>query len=338
LPPPKHISYFERYKMTSLLVAKQYVKHFVGRYEVYLYPLGKFLMAFITLVFVNGATGYMARLNSMAVVFVVALMCSFMPPNFTVIMAATFVIAHLYTVSLECAVVMLAIFMLMFLLYYRFSPKDTLIILLTPICFALKIPYVIPLLIGLLATPLSIMSAACGIIAYYTVSYITGNMVTLAGMAADDMAVRFRYVIDGIMSNRAMLVMIAAFAATVIVVYVVRRMPIPHCWIIAMITGSLVNIMALLLGDLVWDITVSIPGAILGTAVSIAIAKVVEFFVFHIDYNRAESVQFEDDEYYYYVKAIPKITVAAPSRKVKKIHSSRRQAEAARMASKEENL
>ncbi|MCL2051587.1 MAG: hypothetical protein FWG91_07665 [Lachnospiraceae bacterium] len=311
--------------MTSLLVVKQHIKHFIGKYEVYLQPLGKFLVAFITLLFVNGATGYMTRLNSLAIVFVVALMCSFMPPNFTVIMAGAFVIAHLYAVSMECAVVMLAIFLLMFLLYYRFSPKDTLVILLTPIFFILKLPYAVPLTLGLLSSPLSIVSVACGIIVYYTITYITGNIVTLAGMAADDMAVRFRYVIDGILHNREMLVMIGAFSATIIVVYLIRRMPIDHCWIIATITGSLVNIMVLLLGDLIWDVNVSVPLAILGTAVSIGIAKIVEFFAFHVDYNRAESVQFEDDEYYYYVKAIPKITVAAPQRTVKKIHSSRRQ-------------
>ena len=316
--------------MTSLLVAKQYIKHFIGRYEVYLQPLGKFLMAYVVLLFVNGATGYMVRLNSTAVVFVIALMCSFMPPNFTVLIVGAFVIAHLYTVSIECAVVMLAIFMLMFLLYYRFSPKDTWVVLFTPICFILNVPYVIPLTLGLLSTPLSIVSVACGIIAYYSITYITSNVVTLAGMAADDMAVRFRYVIDGVLNNREMLVMIAAFSATIIVVYIIKRMPIDHCWIIATITGSLVNIMILLLGDLIWDVSVSVPFAILGTAISIAIAKVVEFFAFHVDYNRAESVQFEDDEYYYYVKAIPKITVAAPSRKVKKIHSTHRQSEAAK--------
>jgi hypothetical protein len=72
---------------------------------------------------------------------------------------------------------------------------------------------------------------------------------------------------------------------------------------------------------LLWDITVSVWRAILGTAVSLVIIKIIEFFVFHVDYNRAENVQFEDDEYYYYVKAIPKITVAAPSPTVKRIHS-----------------
>ena len=82
--------------------------------------------------------------------------------------------------------------------------------------------------------------------------------------------------------------------------------------------------MILLVGDLVFDTNVSILGLIIGTIFSVGIAKIVEFFAFHVDYSRAEKVQFEDDEYYYYVKAVPKITVAAPSRTVKKINSTRR--------------
>ena len=38
-----------------------------------------------------------------------------------------------------------------------------------------------------------------------------------------------------------------------------------------------------------------------------------------MDYKHTENVQFEDDDYYYYVKAIPKRKVAAPDRKVKNI-------------------
>ena len=34
---------------------------------------------------------------------------------------------------------------------------------------------------------------------------------------------------------------------------------------------------------------------------------------------RAEKVQFEDDEYYYYVKAVPKVTVTRPEKQVKQI-------------------
>lgn len=48
--------------------------------------------------------------------------------------------------------------------------------------------------------------------------------------------------------------------------------------------------------------------------------KVLEFFAFNLDYKRIENVQFEDDDYYYYVKAVPKVAVATPDRKVKQIN------------------
>lgn len=64
---------------------------------------------------------------------------------------------------------------------------------------------------------------------------------------------------------------------------------------------------------------ISIIGLILGSIVSVLLVKVLQFFVFNVDYSRTEMVQFEDDEYYYYVKAVPKNTVATPEKRVKTI-------------------
>ena len=138
------------------------------------------------------------------------------------------------------------------------------------------------------------------------------------------MASRFRYIIDGFISNKGMLLTIAAFAATIIIVYLIRRLSVDYAWTIAIIAGALTDVMILLVGDLIFDTNVSILGLIIGTVISGLLAKVIEFFAFHVDYSRAEKVQFEDDEYYYYVKAIPKITVSAPSHTVKKINTARK--------------
>ena len=43
-------------------------------------------------------------------------------------------------------------------------------------------------------------------------------------------------------------------------------------------------------------------------------------------YTKKEYLQFEDDEYYYYVKAVPKMSIAIPEKKVKKISSGGRNA------------
>ena len=115
--------------MTTLLVAKQYIKHFISKYEVYLKPLLKLILALTSLMLINGKIGYMHRLDSISIVLIAALMCSFMPMNFIVVVAAVFTVLHMYALSLECAVVTLVLLLVLFLLYFRFSPKDTIVVL-----------------------------------------------------------------------------------------------------------------------------------------------------------------------------------------------------------------
>ena len=212
----------------------------------------------------------------------------------------------------------------MFLLYFRFSPKDTLVVVLLPMCFVLKIPYVIPLAMGLIGTPASVVSVGCGVVVSYLIGYVADSTTVLSGMEAEDITTRFRFVIDGLLDNKEMVLTIAAFAVTIIVVYMIRRLSIDYAWTIAMIAGAIVNVMILLVGDLMFDTNVSIAGIFVGTIFSVLIVKVLEFFVFHLNYSRVEKVQFEDDEYYYYVKAVPKITVAAPAKTVKRINTPRK--------------
>ena len=310
--------------MTGLLEAKQYIKNFINKNETYLMPLLKFALALVALMTINAKIGFMQKIDNISVVLIASLMCSFMPMNFIILMAALFVVLHLYALSLECAAVGLVLFLVLFLMYFRFSPKDTLVVLLTPICSALGIPYVIPLTMGLIGTPASAVSVGCGVIVTGFIKHIAGSATSLSSMETEEMATKFRFVIDGIIDNKEMVLMIIAFTVTIILVYFVKRLAIDHAWTIAIIAGALADVMILLVGDLVFDTNVSILGLIIGTIFSVGIAKIVEFFAFHVDYSRAEKVQFEDDEYYYYVKAVPKITVAAPSRTVKKINSTRR--------------
>ena len=314
----------EEVPMTTLLVVKQYIKNFISKYEVYLKPLMKLILALASLMMINSKIGYMHRLDNISIVLIVALMCSFMPMNFIIFVAAVFTVLHLYALSLECAAIALVLFLVLFLLYFRFSPKDTLVVLLTPMCFVLKIPYAVPLTMGLIGTPASAISVGGGVIVSYLISYIADSATALSGMDTEDIITKVRYIVDGLLNNKEMLLTIFAFAVTIMIVYLIKRMSINYAWTIAMIAGAIVDVMILLVGDLMFDTNVSIIGIIIGTVFSMLIAKVVEFFAFHVDYSRVEKVQFEDDEYYYYVKAVPKITVATPSKTVKRINTPKK--------------
>ena len=305
--------------MTNLLVIREQLKQFYSKFEVYITPVLKFLLAFVSFSLINSTTGYMGKINHIAIVLILALLCSFLPINFVILFAAALVIMHMYALATECAIVILAVILLLFLLYFRFSPKDTLAVLLTPICFILKVPYLMPLAMGLVGTPASIVSVGSGVMIYYAVSFMNESGSILATMEEDGTVQKFRYLVDGLFGNKAMMVTVAAFAVTIVVVYLIRRLSIDHAWTIAMISGCLVDVLCMLMGDLIFSTNISIPGVILGSIISLLLVKILQFFVFNVDYTRTEFFQFEDDEYYYYVKAVPKNTVSAPDKKVKTI-------------------
>ncbi len=312
--------------MTTLLVAKQILMTLYSKYEVYLTPLFKFLLALVTIVLINSRLGFRDGISRMTVVLIVALMCSFMPTNFIVLVAAVFIVLHLYSFSLECAAIVGVGFLLLFLLYLRFSPKDTLVVVFTPICFLMKIPYVIPLAMGLIGTPASAVSVACGVIVYFMLHYVTQNVSVISAMSDEETTAKIKFIIDGLLDNKEMVVTIVAFAVTIILVYIIRRMSIDYAWTIAMAAGAIADIMVLLIGELTFETNMSLLGVIIGTVISFLLTVILQFFVFNVDYSRTEKVQFEDDDYYYYVKAVPKITVAKPEKKVKQISSQRERA------------
>ena len=310
--------------MTALLELRDKLKIIYSKNEVFILPVVKFLLAFIVLLVINGNMGYMTRIDNVGIALIAALTCSFLPVGSITVFAMLFSLLHMYALSLEVAIVGIFVYLLLFLLFFRFGPKDTLVVVLTPLLCFMKVPYIMPLAMGLLGTPASAVSVGCGVVVYYLLQVVIVNAGTINTMGSADAMAKLRLVLDGLTENKAMLVMVIAFAITVIVVYIVRRMSIDHSWTIAMVAGAFLNMVILLIGDLIYETNISVLGAIFGNLLALAVAKVIEFFRFCVDYSRTEKVQFEDDEYYYYVKAVPKMTVAATTKTVKHINTQRR--------------
>ena len=58
--------------MTTLLEIKERIRGFCSKYEVYLVPVIKSILAFLTFMTIRSQMGYMTRLNSMTVMLVLA--------------------------------------------------------------------------------------------------------------------------------------------------------------------------------------------------------------------------------------------------------------------------
>ena len=161
---------------------------------------------------------------------------------------------------------------------------------------------------GLVGSAGSAVSVACGTIVFYVLKYMVGAKKAFEDSGEEDLLTKLRALLEGIIKYKEMLVCAAAFALIVLVVYMIRRMSINYAWTIAMVTGALTGILTILVGDIMYKTDISVVGLILGTILACGVVKVIQFLVFDVDYSRTEKVQFEDDDYYYYVKAVPKIT------------------------------
>ena len=109
-----------------------------------------------------------------------------------------------------------------------------------------------------------------------------------------------------------------AFVVVVLLVNLLRTRSFDYAWRIAVIVGGVSYILVILAGDFCFDVTVSMIPMIISTAVTVLIGFVLEFFVFGGVYSRTDRLEYEDDEYYYYVKAVPKAVVSGTNKQVKR--------------------
>ena len=307
--------------MMGLLVFKEKLKQFYGKYNMYITPLVKFLVGATAFYLINTNVGFMTKLKNPLIPLVMGLVASFVPYGVTAFLAGCFILAHVSQVSLEIALIILVFMLVVMMLYYGFRPGDGYLLLLTPMMFFLKIPYVVPLLVGLSGSLVSVVPVSCGVCIYYILMYLKQNAGLLAGSSMSEMADRFIQIVKNVFGNELMWVMVVAFAAAILVVFIIKNMSVDYAWSIAIIAGVITQLVVIFIGDFNFNLPVSVGPMVLGILVSVILALIYQFFVFAVDYTRTEYLQYEDDEYYYYVKAVPKIAVSAPDVKVHRIYS-----------------
>ena len=126
--------------MMKLLLIKDKVKDFYGKYDVYIDPVVKFLLAFVSLWMLKDTLGYMSQLNSMPVILVASLICSLMPSNAIVVFFTLFMLGHIFALSMEAFVVCFLLMCIMFFTYFIFKPENSIVLVLVPLLFWWKLP------------------------------------------------------------------------------------------------------------------------------------------------------------------------------------------------------
>ena len=131
---------------------------------------------------------------------------------------------------------------------------------------------------------------------------------------------KLKLLADGVVQNWGMWITVVAFVAVILLVNLIRTRSFDYAWRIAIVAGGVIYIVIMLAGSMSLGISISVFSLIIYTVVAVLVGIILEFFVFGGDYTRTERLEYEDDDYYYYVKAVPKALVATSERSIKKIN------------------
>ena len=305
---------------TTMAGARGQLGSFYARYSQIIDKLTRGVIAFLIFIAINSMTGYMKRLDSTVVALGLAVICAFLPTPFTTLLGFALLLAHLSKLSLPVMGVAAALFLIMYAVYFHFTPRHTIFLLLVPLAFWLKIPVVIPIAYGLVGTPVLAYPIALGCIMYYTIDYIHASAKTFDVTGVTSIIDRLSTMVRKILTNKEMWLYVLAFVVCLWAVSIIRRRDLRHGWKIAVFMGALVDLLILTIGAAVLSVKLNLGMILLGHLLGVAIGMVMDYLFFNVDYKHKETLQFEDDDYVYYVSAIPKVRSGEePQREVKRL-------------------
>ena len=303
--------------MRGLLAGKEALNAFYARYSAFVNAFLRFITAFAAVFLINQNIGLMPKLSGGLVPLFAGIICAFLPFGAIAFLIGIFLLAQLFAASMEVALITLVFLLIVVLLYYGFQPGDS-------FWLVLKVPFAVPMILGLTGSLVSVIPMSCGIFLYYVILYVKQNGSFLAGSEQTEITQMLAQVIKNLLANPAMLVMIAACCLGALTVCVLKKLSINYSWGIAIGAGLILQILVVFIGDFRFGVPVSVPELVVGLIGAVIASLIYQLFVFSVDYSRTEYTQFEDDDYYYYVKAVPKIAISRTDVKVQEINKVKR--------------
>ena len=114
--------------MNKLLEIKDKAVKFCGEYEHFILPVVRFAVAFIAFITIDLNIGYMAKISSMLVALLLALVCALLPVNAILWIASIMILLDMYALSIEVFAITFVLLLVLYFVYFRFAPKDGMLV------------------------------------------------------------------------------------------------------------------------------------------------------------------------------------------------------------------
>ena len=291
--------------MNLLIRLKEFLKDIYADYDLIIRPVLKFGLAILIFMIINNELGYLSALNNLFVLVVLSVICAILPLNGIVVIGVLLIVAHCFGLGMEVGGFAAILYLLMTLLYFRFAPKGALAVLLTPVAFVCRVPAAIPLCLGQIRGVLSAISVAFGILSWAFIQSVHTVIEPLKNVPDVSLLDVLQAMPNALLTQETVL-QIIIFVAVLLIVAGVRRLGSDYAHEVGIVLGAVAYLFLMVFGARMLEMELDFGELLINTVGSLLIAFFLKIFYFSADYSSSERLLFEDDRFYYRVKAIPK--------------------------------
>lgn len=318
--------------MSGFLTARDGIRDFLRKYDEVTTPIIRFIVALVIFTSVNKMYGYSELFDRGIVIFLLSVISALVSDIVVVLVVGAVMCVNAFAISLEVGGLFLVAFILMYGLYMRMFPECSWILILVPVLYVFNLQFAVPLVVAIFVGLTGAVPAAFGVVLYYFSVFAGDVAETLKDPDKKEGFEPLTYVIKSLSHNKDMMVAIIVFGLVIVITNTIHRLSFDYSWYVAIAVGAICNVIFFIVCGSALDANIGAGAVLVGTIIGTIIAILIQICKSIADYSRKEVVQFEDDEYYYYVKAIPKLGVAAKNKNVKTVTSGESDGSAERKA------
>ncbi len=293
--------------MEKLLIYRERFLKFLAARGRYIQSGVRFLGGIILFYVLGKLFGYTEQFSQPFFIFMMGVISVFIPTSAISLIFYVVIILQLVHVSVEVALFFILVVVLYFLVYQRVFPETRIYLMMAPVFFYFQLPACLPIFLGMFCGIAGLPAILMGTFIYYLANILQKAVNQLATGSAHEKV--YSLVAARAIDNKELILYFAIFCLVTVLVTVLRRKGAAHGWNISILAGGVVYLILMLVGGYFMNNEIVITSQIGAIIISIVIALIVQFLYNVIDYTREETFEFEDEEYYYYVRAIPKVTV-----------------------------
>ncbi len=293
--------------LTSLMAFRNTARVLFRKYQFIIELVFKFIISFEAYDRIVSGLNYNQTLGKGIMKLLFGLVGAVLPPIITILLCMFVAVYEVFSGSPVMAVFVLAMFMVLYCFAARFSGKFAYAIVAIPILVEFNLHYIVALLLGMTAGPLAVFPAAVGVVTYYIFGAVHNSMTLEKITSLDDVLALYVKFANDIFANKEMVFVAAIFAAVIIIMWTLRQIRFDYSFEITVVVGGILLIVGHAVAGKRVGMSVSMGQVVVGTILSMILVYIVQFFRIILNYSGTESVQFEDDDYYYYVRAVPKL-------------------------------